>query len=143
MEYSSPLGSGLSLVSLALGLVVFVVLFAGLRNGFRQAQREHQVLTRGTVAPAIIRQVRQTGTMTSEGPELEFEVLVSPEDGTAFHGRCQKLVSLLDLHRAQVGAQVHVCYDPEDKTHVVFVGFGPIPPRYESDAIAFELTRQR
>jgi hypothetical protein len=87
--------------------------YAGM-NGYKQAQLVHT----GIRAPAVIVDVRDTGTTLNESPRVELTLRVEPPGEQPFELRHKMFVSRVKVPR--VGERVMVFYDPEDRSRFTF-----------------------
>ncbi len=98
------------------GSLFFVFrLLGGLR---KQAQEEQRLLQTGAAAMGQIMAVNQTGTMVNHQPQVQIVVMVHPPGGQPYQAQMVKIVSMFEISQYQIGAQVHVRYDPQNPSKI-------------------------
>ncbi len=85
---------------------------------FSHTQR---TLDTGTAAKAKVLKIRDTGGRLNSNPSIEFQLEVHPADGSTFIATTRAIVSVVTLPRYQVGAEIDVRYDPNDRSSVAVV----------------------
>ena len=87
-----------------------------------QAQTEARLEKEGAKATAKITDLEETGTVYNERPEVEVTLQVMPAGEAPFEVRVDRVFSIMDIQRYQVGAMVEVLYDPADHDAVSIRG---------------------
>ncbi len=98
-------------------------LIGGLR---KQAREQQRLLQTGTPATGQILAVNQTGTYVNNQPQVNIVVMVHPPGGQPYQAQLTKIVSLFETAQYQVGAQVHVRFDPQDRSKIAVVTQGQV-----------------
>ncbi len=84
----------------------------------KQAQEEARLLQSGAPAQGQIMAVNQTGTYINNQPQVQIVVMVYPPNGQPYQAQLVKIVSMFETSQFQIGAQVHVRYDPQNPAKI-------------------------
>jgi hypothetical protein len=76
---------------------------------YRESQ---QVREQGTLVPAVIRGVSDTGIYINTQPVLELAITVHPPHGAAFDATVRKIIPFASIPQVQPGAELEVYYIP-------------------------------
>jgi hypothetical protein len=104
-----------TLVIMGASLFFVFRLLGGLR---KQAQEEQRLLQTGAPATGQIMAVNQTGTYINQQPQVQIVVMVHPQGGQPYQAQLTKVVSMFETAQYQIGAQVHVRYDPQNPAKI-------------------------
>jgi hypothetical protein len=104
------------------GTIFAVVFGTWIIPDYLEYREEQRILTEGTAATAVIRDIRETGNMYNHKPEVELTLEIAGPDGTTFTGRALSVFSSVKAVKYPVGTTVHVKYDPADPGKVALVG---------------------
>jgi len=91
-----------------------------------RSREQRRLLRSGATAAGRIVSAARTGTFVNEQPELKLGVIVHLPDGHTRQIAVTQVVDMLDLSRAQAGANVTVRYDPARPDHAV-IAFDAAP----------------
>jgi hypothetical protein len=109
----TPLWVALTLASLLLPPILCQV---------AEWQREAEILRDGTPAKARVADIRPTGNMFNDQPEVTISMQVQPAAGEPFSAKVVTFMSPVYLPRFQPGALVDVRFDPKKPNDVALVG---------------------
>src|SRR3954470_19679483 len=121
-------GTANTIMYVSLGLAALIVLLSLLfvvrllRNG----ARNRQLLQSGESAPAVILELRDTGTTVNDNPQVELVLDVLPSSRPPFRATTRTLISRLQTSQVQPGMQVLVKFDPNDPSKVALAGFSGV-----------------
>jgi hypothetical protein len=98
------------LVLLAAFIILLVISLAGpLFIDWRESRR---VREQGTLVPAVIREVSDTGIYINRQPVLEMAITVHPPHEAAFDAKVRRIVPFSAIPQLQPGADLEVYYIP-------------------------------
>ncbi|MBB4665217.1 hypothetical protein [Conexibacter arvalis] len=86
--------------------------------GRRQADAQRLMAT-GLVGQATVEALRDTGMTIDGNPRVEFDLLVTVDDGDPYPVTHRQAVSPLVIGNFQPGASIPVRVDPADRTRVL------------------------
>src|SRR5690606_4100277 len=84
----------------------------------KAAAEEQRLLQSGAPATGQIVAVQQTGTYVNNQPQVVIVVMVQPPGGQPYQAQLTKIVSMFETTQYQIGAQVHVRYDPQNPSKI-------------------------
>jgi hypothetical protein len=76
-----------------------------------------KLLEAGVLAPALLKDVRDTGVTVNNSPQVKLIFQVNPEGGEPFEASLSQLVSRVNI--PQPGLEVFVRYDPANRKKIV------------------------
>lgn len=85
----------------------------------RQQADAQRLMATGLIGQAVVQQLRDTGLIVGDNPQIEFELLVSADGRTPYPVVHRQVVSRLVLGNFQPGASIPVRIDPADRTRVL------------------------
>ena len=85
-------------------------------------QDEERILRDGTPAKARVSDIRPTGNMYNDQPQVTISMQVQPAAGEPFSAKVVTFMSPVYLPRYQPGAMVDVRFDPKKPSDVALVG---------------------
>ena len=112
MDYILPIGGILFTI-----LIVFLTLGPPLRREF-EADR---IIKEGVATAAHVKDIRPTGHVYSDEPEVRITLDVRVPGGETFEAEVTTVFSVVYLPRFQPGAIVPVCFDRNDRRKVALV----------------------
>ena len=109
----------------SLGLTALVVLLSLMFvvRMLRNSAQNRQLLQSGEAAPAVVLELRDTGTTVNDNPQVELVLDVLPASRPPFRATTRTLISRLHTSQVQPGMQVLVKFDPNDPSKVALAGF--------------------
>jgi hypothetical protein len=101
----------ITVVSVAVPLAITGGVFYVIMKG---AQKNRELLSKGTPAVARIMSVRETGTYINNQPQLAFALQVTC-DGQSWDAIVNRVTSIVEIPRLQPGAEVMVRFNPQNR----------------------------
>jgi len=111
----------LSLVPILAPLCAVVLVLVLVVYDSLQEQHVANILRSGTAAKARIDDIRPTGNIHNDQPEVTISMQVQPPAGDPFAAKCVTFMSPVYLPRFQPGAVVDVRFDPKQPSDVALV----------------------
>ena len=111
----------LSLVPIFLPLCVVVLVFVFLVLDSLQEQQVKNILRSGTAAKARIEDIRPTGNLHNDQPEVKLSLEVQPPGTVTYRASVVTYLSPVYLPRFQPGAIIDVRFDPKQPSDVALV----------------------
>ena len=105
--------------SACLGILLLLVFFV---PTFLRDREERRILRDGVATTARVKDIRPTGDLHNDQPEVRIIVEVTAEAGEPFEAEITTFMSPVYLPRFQPGAVVEVRFDPNDRRKVALVG---------------------
>ena len=107
---------GGTLLSLAVtaGITIFAI-----RMVRKMVGPDRSVLASGIPAMARIVNVRQTGMMVNNQPQIAFQLEVHPPSGSAYQVETKAVIPMINIPQFQPGAEIPVKIHPADPSKVV------------------------
>jgi hypothetical protein len=106
-------GGTLLSLALTIGITVFALRFIRKTVG-----QNRGVLQDGIPAQARIVNVRQTGVMLNNQPQIAFDLEVQPPGGTPYPVQAKAIIPLINIPQFQPGAEIPVKIHPTDPTQI-------------------------
>ena len=97
----------------------FLVFFGPM---YLRDREEKRLLRDGVAATARVKDIRPTGDLHNDQPEVRITLEVNVQGGEAFEGEVTTFMSPVYLPRFQPGLVVEVRFDPSDRRKVALVG---------------------
>ncbi|MCP4540547.1 MAG: hypothetical protein GY832_25705 [Chloroflexi bacterium] len=103
---------------LSLAITIGITIFA-IRLIRKTVGPNRGVLQDGIPAQAKIVNVRQTGVMLNNQPQILFDLEVQPPGGAPYQAQAKAVIPMINIPQFQPGAEVPVKIHPSDPTQVV------------------------
>jgi hypothetical protein len=110
-------------IVLSLAITIVVTLFV-IRFIRKTVGQDRSVLQNGIPARAKILNVRQTGVMLNNQPQVALQLEVHPPSGMPYQAQVKAVIALVSIPQFQPGIEVPVKIHPMDPDRVVLVPRG-------------------
>jgi hypothetical protein len=102
--------------------VLFLILLVFFGPMYLRDREEKRILRDGVAATARVKDIRPTGDLHNDQPEVRITLEVDVQGGETFEGEVTTVMSPVYLPRFQPGLLVEVRFDPNDRRKVALVG---------------------